>query len=525
MTERDTDAWRQRLQEVLSENEIDPQKLRELARERAAKGNHLQQDESEEESASVPEDMRTLGHYELLSFLGRGGTGRVFKAKDTRDNSIVAIKVLSPQYLADEQRLLRFYVEAKAAASLEHPNLVKIREVGDINNYHYMVMDYVDGIELSELVEEKPLAPITASRIIMVIARTMDYVHRQGILHRDLKPSNIMIDTGGQLYITDFGVAKLQSGPSSVTTTGMLLGTPGYMPPEQVGGKSDSLGPTCDVYSLGAVLYELLTGVPPFQGDSPYDTLRKVINNPPRSPRAHQPNIPKALETICLKCLEKEPKHRYPSGEALAEDLNSFLNGQEIRMGGKVMLRQTLGTSSSPARLCDPELMERWGQILRWHALLWLTLCVSSHLLTLGGQENPTSLWWLWGGGLSLMLLVVFVLRAFGYGPLTGVERQSFGILLVVLGISGAFVVLHSLLPTKMMLGLEWRHLIPFGLLFAALLFACLVVVLDRSFWFLALMFLALPFLFIFRPEHFWLILAIVLAVGFYIPSRRFSEV
>lgn len=523
MSERDTNGWGTRFRELVNDNEIDPQKLRDLARERAAKGKPKGYES--DDSLSIPDDMRVLGKYELLSLLGQGGTGRVFKARDTDDGSIVAIKVLSPQYLADEQRLLRFYVEAKAAASLEHPNLVKIREVGDINNYHYMVLDYVDGIELSDVAEQKPLTPITAARILSVIAQAMDYVHRQGILHRDLKPSNIMIDTSGQLYITDFGVAKLQSGPSSVTTTGMLLGTPSYMPPEQVGGKSDSLGPTCDVYSLGAVLYELLCGVPPFQGDSPYDTLRKVINNPPRSLRAHRADVPKNLEAICLKCLEKDPKHRYESAGALAEDLQAFLSGQEIHAGGNIMLRQTWGGNSSPARLCDPELMERWGQILLWHAVLWLTLCVATHLLNFGESSNPTTMWSLWGGGLGLMLLVVVVFRALGYGPLTTVERHSFGVLLVLGFGFGVFFLLHAFLPTKMMLGTQFSHLAPFGLLFAAAFFGCLVVVLDRSFWFLALTFLVLPFLFVFRYEHFWLILAMILAVGFYIPSRRFSDV
>lgn len=530
MTDQDKDRLGARIQELLRSQHVDPQELRRLAKEKASQlaqvvPSGASMEQVDEVAADLPENIRTLGKYRLLELLGRGGTGKVYKARNTENNQLVAIKVLASQSLADEQRLLRFYMEAKAASSLEHPNIVRIHEVSEQDEYHFMVMDYVEGIELSELIEKEPLAPDTAARIIMVIARVIDYVHRQGILHRDLKPSNIMIDTQGQILLTDFGVAKLKTGLSSVTTTGMLLGTPSYMPPEQVEGKSDTLGPACDVYSMGAVLYELLTGEPPFQGDSPYDTLRKVLHHLPKSPRSLQSTIPKNLESICLKCLEKDPAHRYTSAAALADELEAYLGGENIRPHANLVLRQALRSSTpSPARLCGPEVMERWSRILQWNAILWLSLVLAVYLLSFGETADSMSFKLLWLVGGSLIFLTSVGYRIKGSLPITPVERQTMGVLVAFVLTGAVLFLLYRWFPIPAALEIQWTYQVTFLLLLAALFFGCLVVMVDGSFLCLALLFLAMPFLYVLGSAHFLLVLAAALGVGFYIPARRFSQ-
>ncbi len=525
MVEKDKELLGARIQDLIHDYQVDPQKLLKLAQERAIRAAAQNLTPSQDSLPAVPHELQTLGSYELMTLLGRGGTGKVYKARHRESDDIVALKILSPHYLSDEHRLLRFYMEAEAASCLKHPSIVHIHKVDDERGYHYMVMDYVDGIELSELVEDEPLSADTAARIVMVIAEVMDYVHRQGILHRDLKPSNVMIDTKGKLWVTDFGIAKLQSGSSTVTTTGMLLGTPSYMPPEQVGGKSDSLGPTCDIYSLGAMLYEMLTMEPPFQGDSPYETLQMVLHNTPKLPREINQNIPKVLESICLKCLEKDPKNRYASSADLAADLKSFLSGNAVQASGGGLLRQALGpATASPASLCEPDVMERWGRILRWYALLWLSLCLASQLLLWGSVNSKTSLTLLWSCGGVALLSVFLSYRFYRLKALTSVERQALGILCVFLLGFGAFVMMQISLPGMHGSIHSRMQFISFGLFLSAIAFGCLCVVVDGSFLFLALALLGMPLVHLYWPHLFFLILGLLLAVGFYLPGQRFAR-
>ena len=281
--------------------------------------------------------IRYFGDYELLGEIGRGGMGVVYKARQRSLNRVVAVKMLLHGGFASEEFVRRFHTEAEAAASLQHPGIVAIHEVGVHEGLHYFSMDYVEGPNLAELLRNGPVAADRAARYVQLIAEAMHYAHQRGILHRDLKPSNVVIDAFNQTRVTDFGLAKRltpddQTSPNDaqLTLTGQILGAPSYMPPEQAGGRRSLLGVQSDVYALGAILYHLLTGRPPFLGQTIHETLLQVQTQEPKAPRQLNPAVPADLEAVCLKCLRKNPSDRYESAEALAADLRRWRAGEQV---------------------------------------------------------------------------------------------------------------------------------------------------------------------------------------------------
>ena len=271
-----------------------------------------------------------FGDYELLEQIGRGGQGVVFRARQKSLNRIVALKVIGLGQWASKAHLKRFRLEAEAAARLEHPGIVPIHEVGERDGQCYFSMKFIEGGQLDEVVKHKPMSIRQAVELITKVARTVHYAHEHGILHRDIKPGNILLDQKGEPHLTDFGLARLVESESTVTRTLEVLGTPSYMAPEQAVGNNAAVGSVTDVYGLGAVLYQLLTAQPPFAGGTTYETIRLLCDTEPRNPRALNPKIDRDLSTICLKCLEKDPKRRYASALALAEDLKRWLNHEPI---------------------------------------------------------------------------------------------------------------------------------------------------------------------------------------------------
>jgi eukaryotic-like serine/threonine-protein kinase len=281
---------------------------------------------------SAAEQSLALGakirHYQLEGKLGEGAMGIVFKARDEQLQRTVALKLMKGQEHASKDQLHRFRVEAELLAQLQHPNIVQIFEIGDHEGTSFFAMEYVAGTTLQQQVREHPLIPIEAARLVHLLAEAMHAVHQRGIIHRDLKPSNVLLSTEQIPKITDFGLAR--QGQSDVTVSGVIMGTPSYMAPEQAMGELDRIGPAADVYALGAILFELLTGRAPFRGATVPLTLQMVVHNDPPAPRSLQPGIPRDLETICLKCLQKDPTKRFASALALAEDLQRFMRGEPI---------------------------------------------------------------------------------------------------------------------------------------------------------------------------------------------------
>jgi serine/threonine-protein kinase len=270
-----------------------------------------------------------FGKYEIIGEIGRGGMGVIYKARQKDLERTVAIKMILASQLASRQQVERFVAEARTMARLHHPNIVRIHETGEVHGQHYFVMEYITGASLAEELRKGTIGPEKAARLVALVARAVQHLHEQGIVHRDLKPSNILLDEKGQPYVTDFGLVKML-GSTNQTTTGAILGTPAYMAPEQATGRAEQVGPHSDVYSLGAILYELITGRPPFQAETALDTLVQVIESEPTQPRLINSHLSRHLETICMRCLDKDPAERYPSAGALAEDLERYVNGEAV---------------------------------------------------------------------------------------------------------------------------------------------------------------------------------------------------
>jgi predicted Ser/Thr protein kinase len=330
--------------------------------------------------------------YAVLGELGRGGMGVVFKARQTSLNRVVALKMILAGQLASAADVQRFRSEAEAAAQLDHPHIVPVYEVGELNGQPYFSMQLVEGTSLSEHLPRLAGEPRAAVQLLAAVARAIHHSHQRGIIHRDLKPANILVDTRGEPHVTDFGLARCVDGGSGLTQTGAVVGTPSYMAPEQAGGKK-GLTTAADVYSLGAILYEMLTGRPPFRAETPLDTLLQLLEKEPQPPRAINPKTDRDLELICLKCLSKEPQQRYGSADALAADLEHWLAGEPLSVRPpspasllRFWLRQNFGAAGWIVALGT--LFGVLGGVETWLVSVQFTLGV----IAAGGYERLPSL-------------------------------------------------------------------------------------------------------------------------------------
>ena len=407
-----------------------------------------------------------FGDYELLTEIARGGMGVVYRARQLSLDRVVALKMILAGRLANDEEVARFKTEAGAAARLRHPNIVPVYDCEAYDGQHFFTMEYIEGISLDQKLAHGPLACKTAARYVRLLARAVGYAHKQGILHRDLKPSNILIDFADEPHITDFGLAK-RLGPASSgqTRTGAVLGTPSYMSPEQAQGKSNELGPEADVYSLGAILYELITGRPPFRAETPLDTVMQVIDHQPVPPRLLNPKIDHDLETICLKCLEKDPKMRYASAEELGEDLQRYGDGDSISARSFNMIDRLAHVLERDTRTADFStwstmvLVMATGVFAEHFAVFALVQLEQSPLLVnlargllfvflgvlfwqnRGSRLLPTSaaereLWTIWIGYFTTYFLLVVIIRLLTYLEVLHSNRAV-----------SAHVYFHELLP------------------------------------------------------------------------------
>ncbi len=436
------------------------------------------------ETAALPS---LFGDYELLEELGQGGMGVVYKARQRTLGRTVAIKLMLRGQLATTADRERFRKEAESAARLDHAGIVPVHEIGEHEGQMYFTMKYVEGRTLAQLTANGPLPSRDAARYVLAVARAVHHAHENGILHRDLKPSNVIIDQADQAHVTDFGLAKTvraweresvgelerkaagdPAPPSgalgrshSLTQSGAILGTPSYMPPEQATGNRGALSRASDVYSLGALLYHLLTGRPPFQAASPWDTFVLVLEQDPVPPRLLNPKVDRELEMICLKCLQKSPSFRYASAAQLADDLEAFLHDEPVSARSwslgyffSYMLRPTHHVA----------VLENWGVLWMWHSLKIFLLCAVTNWMHWQGEDR----WWpyfaLWSIGLVAWGAIFWKLRRRG-GPILFVERQ-------IAHAWGAGIAASIMLfGVEAMLGLPVLTLSPVLAIFAGMVF------------------------------------------------------
>ncbi len=427
-------------------------------------------------NVTLPHHLQRFGDYELLQELGRGGMGVVYKARQISLDRVVALKMMLRGTSATAADLARFQSEAESAARLDHPSIVPVYDVGQFDSQPYFTMKFVEGTTLARRLAEGPMSPREAAELLAPVARAVHFAHSRGVLHRDLKPSNILIDNEGRPHVSDFGLAKRVEGDSTLTLSGAILGTPSYMAPEQAAGRRGKVGPHSDVFSLGTILYQMLTGRPPFQAASPVDTVLLVLEQEPLPPRLINPKADRELEMIALKCLQKPPELRYDTAQALADDLEAFLADEPTaaRSGvfGQVIARAFRETHHATV-------LENWGLLWMWHSLALLITCLLTNLLQWTGQTSVWPYLALWVAGLGTWATIFWRLRRRA-GPVTFVERQIAHVWAAsMLSIVGLFFV-------EMILGLPVLTLSPVLALASAMVFVVKAGTLTGQFYFQA---------------------------------------
>jgi eukaryotic-like serine/threonine-protein kinase len=371
-----------------------------------------------------------FGDYELYEELGRGGMGVVYRARQKSLDRIVALKIILGGSTATNADLARFRGEAETAARLNHPHIVPVYDVGQHDGLPYFTMRYVKGTTLAQRLVEGPIPGRDAARLLAPVARAIAKAHQQGVLHRDLKPSNILIDAEERPYVSDFGLAK-QLVPESaddsrthplgpLTRTGAILGTPGYMSPEQAAGRRGVIGAGTDIYSLGAILYAMLTSRPPFQAASPVDTVLMVLEQDPVSPQLLNPRVDRDLEMVALKCLQKPTELRYATAAELADDLEAYLADEPVSARSS-RFAQILTRAFRETHHVG--VLENWGLLWMLHAAVLLVLCLVTNSFQLGGVTSRWPYVALWTFGLGTWAAIFWNLRRRS-GPITFVERQ-----------------------------------------------------------------------------------------------------
>lgn len=453
-----------------------------------------------------------LGDYELLEELGRGGMGVVYRARHLILNRVVALKMLLRGRFASAEDQARFRAEAEAIAQLDHPSIVPVYEVGQLDGHVFFSMKYVQGRTLQQILSEGPLEQREAARILGVIARAVDFAHRRGVLHRDLKPSNILIDEEGQPHVSDFGLAKQISGRDSLTRSGAVLGTPAYMSPEQAAGNRGQVGPASDVYGLGSILYHMVTGRPPFQGDSAVDVVLRVLEEDAPPVRSVSPTADRDLEMIITRCLQKPIDLRYDSAKSLGDDLDAWLADEPVaaRSGRFSQIVALMFRETHHAAV-----LENWGLLWMWHSVALLVVCVLTNVLEWKNVTSPWAYFLLWTAGLGTWALVFWMLRQ-RMGPVTFVERQIAHVW------AGSMISIGLLFPLEVIMDIPVLKLSPILAVSSGVVFLIKASMLSGSFYFQALALFITAFAMAIWPTYAHLIFGVVAALCFFLPGWKY---
>ncbi len=453
-----------------------------------------------------------FGEYELLEEIGRGGMGIVYRAVQKSLQRVVAVKMLLRRDLASQADLTRFRSEAEAAAQLDHPGIVSIFEVGEYKGHPFYSMRYIEGTTLAKRLEAGPIPPREGAQILLRVAEAVQAAHVRGVLHRDLKPSNILIDLAGKPHVSDFGLAKRLEGNQTMTHTGAILGTPCYMSPEQAAGSRGDVGPVSDVWSLGAILYQVLVDRPPFQASSPMDTLLAVLEVDPPLPRSINQQVNRDLEMIALKTLQKPQDLRYASAADLAKDLRAFLASEPIaaRQGGVLDVVSRLLRETHHAVV-----LENWGLLWMWHSVVVLILSVITDVLAWQGVESRWPYVVLWTGGLALWAPIFWALR-YRAGPVTAVERQVAHIW------GGTMIASMLLFSVEELLGLPVLKLSPVLALLAGLMFFAKAGILSGVFYIQSICLFVTGLVMCGLPQFQHIIFGLVSGGCFFVPGLKY---
>ena len=453
-----------------------------------------------------------MGDYLLQSEIGRGGMGVVYHAIRVSDGKAVAIKMLLKGDYATSSDRQRFISEAEAAARLNHPHIVPIYEIGEHEGRLFFCMKLIEGQPLSSRLANGPMPARRAAQVMAQISDAIHYAHQNGVLHRDLKPSNVMLDDEGFAYIADFGLAKQCQDGSSLTRSGAIIGTPSYMAPEQAAGNRGEVSTLSDVYSLGAILYHMLAGRPPFLGASPVDTVLMVLEQNVISPRALNQRANRELEMIAMRCLQKPQDLRFGSADELAMDVRRFLNNDPIS-AAEGRLGQLVGNVFRETH--HAEVLENWGLLWIWHSLILLVVSVGTNVLFWCGDRNRLHYWLMWTLGLGAWAVVFWVVRR-RMGPVMFVERQVAHVW------AAAMCCVAALYPLESVLGLEVLSLAPLLAVIAGMVFLIKAGMLSGSFYIQAVVMFATSIVMALSPHYALIWFGIASAACFFFAGLKY---
>jgi serine/threonine-protein kinase len=456
-----------------------------------------------------------FGDYELLAEVGRGGMGVVYRARQISLNRQVAVKMILRGQLASDVDRERFRAEAEAVASLNHPGIVPVYEVGDIDGQPFFSMKLLQGQTLSQLMAAGPMSPREAARILAIVASAVHFAHRQGVLHRDLKPSNIFIDEQAEPHVMDFGLAKrTMATDDSLTHTGAIIGTPSYMAPEQATAGREPVGPGSDVFSLGTILYQALTGRPPFQAASPVDTLLMLRDQDVVPPRVVNPRADRLLEIIALRCLQKPVKLRYDTARGLAEDLEAYLNDEPIaaHTGRFADVVASLFRETHHAVV-----LEDWGLLWMWHSLVLFIACALTNAMHWYDLQQRWVYIVVWTVGLWVWAAVFWWLRR-RIGPVTFVERQIAHVW------AASMIAIALLFYIEIALEMPVLGLSPVLALVAGIVFMVKAGILSGTFYFQAAAMFLTAFAMARFPDFAHLIFGAIAAICFFVPGLKYHR-
>lgn len=476
----------------------------------------------ESPSAPAPDDSKyaalelpcEMENFVLEEEIGRGGMGIVYRAYRKSDGSSVAIKMLLKGEFASDVERQRFDAEAKAAMRLKHRNIIPIYEMGEHRGHPFFCMKFIEGETLAQRLAQGPITSEQTARLMSRISQAMGYAHQQGVLHRDLKPSNILLDANNEPFIADFGLAKQTTNDPTLTRSGAILGTPSYMAPEQAAGRRGQVGVTSDVYSLGAILYHMLTGRPPFQAATPVDTVLLVLEQDPLPPRALNPRVNRDLEMIALRCLQKPQDLRYETATKMAEDLSRFLNNEAVsaREGRFMKVLSNVFRETHHAVV-----LENWGLLWIWHSVVLLLACVTTNVMYWNGETRRSVFSLMWSLGFGAWAIVFWLYRR-KMGPVTFIERQVAHVW------AASLMCVFLLFPFEEYLDLELFRLAPVMCMVAAMVFLIKAGSLSGSFYIQTTALFITAFVMGMYPDSALLLFGVVAFCCFFFPGVKYHR-